>query len=210
MRSRPGDRRLPLLVVDVVSNKPPRPVVTRLFRSLLLNSARAAGVAAIRIGKATAQSDTVPTATPRENQKTHRENQRTNNSPGPMSSGRYIFLITGTANRLRAIPGSHATQPIHACQTRTIASTNCEYRPIANIDLPSFRNIHPIIYPIFTPLLSYNPLFNPSCRLLPDFAIVDARSDGLICRIPRLSLAIVAYRSCRDSYSDRPTMQCHR
>ena len=136
MRSRPGDRRLPLLVVDVVSNKPPRPDVTRLFRSLLLNSARAAGVAAIRIGKATAQSDTVPTATPRENQKTHRENQRTNNSPGPMSSGRYIFLITGTANRLRAIPGSHATQPIHACQTRTIASTTCEYRPIANIDLP--------------------------------------------------------------------------
>ena len=93
MRSRPGDRRLPLLVVDVVSNKPPRPDVTRLFRSLLLNSARAAGVAAIRIGKATAQSDTVPTATPRENQKTHRENQRTNNSPGPMTSGRYIFLI---------------------------------------------------------------------------------------------------------------------
>ena len=78
---------------DVVSNKPPRPDVTRLFRSLLLNSARAAGVAAIRIGKATAQSDTVPTATPRENQKTHRENQRTNNSPGPMTSGRYIFLI---------------------------------------------------------------------------------------------------------------------
>ena len=137
MRSRPGDRRLPLLVVDVVSNKPPRPDVTRLFRSLLLNSARAAGVAAIRIGKATAQSDTVPTATHRENQKTHRENQRTNNSPGPMTSGRYIFLITGTANRLRAIPGSHATQPIHACQTRTIASTNCEYRPIASIDLPN-------------------------------------------------------------------------
>ena len=90
-KNRPGDRRLPLLVVDVVSNKPPRPVVTRLFRSLLLNSVRAAGVAAIRIGKATAQSDSsrkeksAPTAT-------HRENRQPKNSPGPIKSGRLYFL----------------------------------------------------------------------------------------------------------------------